>query len=77
MSSAKKDQPIGKRLMKLRKDKKLTLKHLANETGLNPRFISKVEKAEVMPAGFGNLAVVESPRSGLEPSASGGKKARR
>ncbi len=49
MSSAKKDQPIGKRLMKLRKDKKLTLKHLANETGLNPRFISKVEKAEVMP----------------------------
>ncbi|HKI48410.1 MAG TPA: cupin domain-containing protein [Desulfobacteria bacterium] len=49
MSSAKKDQPIGKRLMKLRKEKKLTLKHLANETGLNPRFISKVEKAEVMP----------------------------
>ena len=28
MPSGKKDQPIGKRLMKLRKDKKLTLKHL-------------------------------------------------
>ena len=49
MSGAKKEQPIGKRLMKLRKEKKLTLKHLGNETGLNPRFISRVEKGEVMP----------------------------
>ena len=49
MDSVKKNQPIGKRLMKLRKDKKLTLKHLANETGLNPKFISKVEKGELMP----------------------------
>ena len=49
MTGTKKDQPIGKRLMKLRKEKKLTLKHLGNETGLNPRFISRVEKGEVMP----------------------------
>lgn len=49
MPGSRKDQPIGKRLMKLRKEKKLTLKHMANETGLNPRFISRVEKGEVMP----------------------------
>ncbi|MFW6099206.1 MAG: helix-turn-helix domain-containing protein [Thermodesulfobacteriota bacterium] len=49
MPRAKKSQPIGKRLMKLRKEKKLTLKHLANETGLAPAFISKVEKGEVIP----------------------------
>ena len=49
MTGTKKDQPIGKRLMKLRKEKKLTLKHLGNETGLKPRFISRVEKGEVMP----------------------------
>ena len=49
MPIGKKDKPIGKRLMKLRKDKKLTLKHLANETGLKPKFISQVEKGEVMP----------------------------
>jgi len=49
MPSGKKDRPIGKRLMKLRKEKKLTLKHIGNETGLNPRFISQVEKGEVMP----------------------------
>ncbi len=49
MPGTKKSQPIGKRLMKLRKEKQLTLKHMANETGLNPRFISRVEKGEVMP----------------------------
>lgn len=49
MAGTKKDQTIGKRLMKLRKEKKLTLKHLGNETGLNPRFISRVEKGEMMP----------------------------
>jgi transcriptional regulator with XRE-family HTH domain len=42
-------QPLGKKLMKLRKQKKLTLKHLANETGLTTKYISQVEKAEVMP----------------------------
>ena len=45
----KKINPSGKRLMKLRKDKKLTLKQLGNETGLKPKFISQVEKGEVMP----------------------------
>ncbi len=49
MPRAKKSQPIGKRLLKLRRDKKLTLKQLANETGLAPAFISKVEKGEVTP----------------------------
>jgi transcriptional regulator with XRE-family HTH domain len=35
--------------MKLRRDKKMTLKHLANETGLKTDYISKVEKGEVIP----------------------------
>jgi len=49
MPTAKKKQPIGKRLLKLRRAKKLTLKHLANETGLATRFISQVEKGEIIP----------------------------
>ncbi|MCD6304920.1 MAG: helix-turn-helix transcriptional regulator [Deltaproteobacteria bacterium] len=49
MPAEKKKQPIGKRLAKLRKAKKLTLKHLANETGLATNFISQVEKGIIIP----------------------------
>jgi DNA-binding XRE family transcriptional regulator len=49
MPRKKQPQPLGKKLMTLRKRKKLTLKHLANETGLSTTYISQVEKAEVMP----------------------------
>jgi transcriptional regulator with XRE-family HTH domain len=49
MPPGKKRQPIGKRLLKLRRDKKLTLKHLANETGLATTYISQIEKGEVIP----------------------------
>ena len=45
----RKPQPLGKRLMKLRREKKLTLKNLANETGLTHEYISKVEKGDVIP----------------------------
>ncbi|MFO7601328.1 MAG: XRE family transcriptional regulator [Candidatus Desulfacyla sp.] len=49
MPSTKTGQPIGKRISKMRRAKKLTLKHLANETGLATNFISQVEKGEVIP----------------------------
>ncbi len=49
MPVRKKAQPLGKRLLKLRKEKKLTLKTLANETGLTAGYIGKVEKGEVIP----------------------------
>jgi len=49
MASRKKPQPIGKKLMGLRKKKKLTLKHLGNETGLATKYISSVEKGEITP----------------------------
>lgn len=45
----RKSAPIGKRLMKLRRGRKLTLKHVANETGLEPSYISSVEKGEAIP----------------------------
>jgi len=45
----KKPRPLGKRLMDLRKEKELTLKNLANETGLAAKYISQVEKGEVIP----------------------------
>lgn len=45
----RKPVPLGKRILKLRREKKITLKHLANETGLNPKYISEVEKGEVIP----------------------------
>ncbi len=49
MVGRRKTQPIGKRLLKLRRGKKLTLKNLANETGMSTRYISQVEKGEVTP----------------------------
>ena len=49
MPRRKKSQPIGKRLLKLRSEKKLTLKNLANETGLATKYISQIEKGEVIP----------------------------
>lgn len=49
MARQTKSQPIGKRLLKLRREKKLTLKHIANETGLATNYISQVEKGEVIP----------------------------
>ena len=42
-------QPFGKRLMKVRKEKKLHLKNLANETGLTTKYISQIEKGEIIP----------------------------
>ena len=49
MPVRKKTQPLGRRLMGLRRDKKYTLKHMANETGLTTRYISQVEKGEIIP----------------------------
>jgi len=49
MPAKRKTQPLGKRLLKQRKEKSLTLKHLANETGLSTKYISQVEKGEVIP----------------------------
>jgi transcriptional regulator with XRE-family HTH domain len=49
MAIKKKSQSIGKRLLKLRREKKLTLKHVANETGLSTSYISQVEKGELTP----------------------------
>ncbi len=49
MPARKRTQPIGKRLLKLRRERKLTLKHVANETGLSTKYISQVEKGEVTP----------------------------
>jgi len=49
MPRKKVSQPLGKRLMKLRREKKLSLANLANETGLTKEYISKIEKGEVIP----------------------------
>jgi transcriptional regulator with XRE-family HTH domain len=49
MPVKKKSQPFGKRLQKLRKARKLTLKNVANETGLSTQYISEIEKGEVIP----------------------------
>ncbi|MBW2028753.1 MAG: helix-turn-helix transcriptional regulator [Deltaproteobacteria bacterium] len=49
MSVRRKSQPIGKRIARLRREKRLTLKNLANETGLRQSYLSQVEKGEVMP----------------------------
>jgi len=42
-------QPLGKKLLNLRREKKLTLKYMANETGLPAKDISLIEKGEKIP----------------------------
>jgi len=49
MAVRKKRQPFGTRVMKLRRERKLTLKDVANETGLAQDYISRLEKGEVIP----------------------------
>jgi len=49
MAARKKTQPFGKRVMKLRRERKQTLKGMANETGLTKEYLSSLEKGEVIP----------------------------
>ena len=49
MPVRKKKQPFGKRLMQLRRKQKMSLKNLANETGLSAKYLSQIEKGEVIP----------------------------
>ncbi len=49
MPSKKKVQPLGKRLMKLRREKNMTLVSLANETGLSKEYLSEIEKGKRIP----------------------------
>lgn len=49
MPAKKTGRSIGKRLLKLRREKKFTLKHMANETGLATQYISNIEKGEIIP----------------------------
>ena len=49
MAARKKRQPFGKRVMNMRRERKLTLKDVANETGLAKEYISNLEKGEIIP----------------------------
>ncbi len=49
MPARKKKQPFGKRLLRLRRKQKMSLKNLANETGLTVKYLSQMEKGEVIP----------------------------
>lgn len=49
MAVRKKKQPFGKKIQKLRREKKMTLVNLANETGLSKDYISSIEKGEIIP----------------------------
>ena len=49
MPARKKPLPLGKRLLKMRRERKLTLKNLANATGLTTDRISQIEKGEAIP----------------------------
>jgi transcriptional regulator with XRE-family HTH domain len=42
-------QPFSKRVAKLRKERNMSLNHLANETGLSPTYLAQIEKGEVIP----------------------------
>jgi transcriptional regulator with XRE-family HTH domain len=49
MPTTKQSPPLGKRLMKLRKEKNMNLGALAHETGLSGAYIVQIEKGEVIP----------------------------
>ena len=49
MPAKKGPLPFGKRVMRLRKEKNMTLKNLANETGLTTTYLTKLEAGEVIP----------------------------
>lgn len=49
MTTKTQPQPLGKKLMKMRKERNMTLQHLANETGLSVGTIGQVEKGEIIP----------------------------
>jgi transcriptional regulator with XRE-family HTH domain len=49
MPVRKKSQPIGKRILKLRRERKLTLNQVANETGMSTKYLSQIETGEVIP----------------------------
>lgn len=43
-------QPFGKRLTRLRRGRKMTLKQLSSETGLTATYLGQMEKGEVIPS---------------------------
>jgi len=49
MPARKKKQPFGKKIQKLRREKKMSLLSLANETGLSKEYLSSIEKGDVIP----------------------------
>jgi transcriptional regulator with XRE-family HTH domain len=49
MRTTKQSPPLSKRLMKMRKEKNMSLSALAQETGLNGTYIVQIEKGEVIP----------------------------
>lgn len=62
MPVRKKKQPFGKRLMQLRRKQKMSLKSLANETGLSTQYLSQLEKGEIIPS----VAVILQVSKALE-----------
>ncbi len=49
MAARKKPLPFAKRFQRLRKERKMTLKQIANETGMNAKYVSQIDKGEVIP----------------------------
>jgi quercetin dioxygenase-like cupin family protein len=49
MTTKARTQPLGKKLMKMRRERNMTVQHLANETGLGVQYIGQVEKGEAIP----------------------------
>ena len=49
MAARKKPLPFAKRFLRLRREKKMTLKQIANETGMSSAYISQIEKGKVIP----------------------------
>ncbi len=49
-NSSGKDSSVGKKIKKVRNDKKITLDRVANETGLTIENLKDIESGKVMPA---------------------------
>ena len=49
MARKKREESVGKRIARLRKERGLSILSLANETGQTPDFVERVETGEVLP----------------------------
>ena len=73
MTTKTRTQPLGKKLMKMRRERNMTVQHLANETGLGVQYHrSGGERGDHSPRGR-DPSDLQGTSDRLQPASKGGK----